>query len=220
MLDPKIPVYFMPGMAANSSIFKKIKLPNEIFSCYFLEWFIPEAGMSLAAYATELLEQIKHKNPILIGVSFGGMVVQEMAKQINTSKIIVISSVKLRKELPKRMLVASYTKVHKFLPTGLVNNVEAMAKLALGERVKKRIDLYQEYLSIRDKDYINWSLNQIVNWSATSYPENLVHIHGDKDSVFPISRIQNCIVVKNGTHAMIIYRARWFNEHLPDIILK
>ena len=79
-------------------------------------------------------------------------------------KIIIISSVKAKTELPKRLIFAKYTKVHKLLPTGLVNNVELLAKYAFGETVTKRLELYEEYLSIRDKYYLDWSIDQIVHW--------------------------------------------------------
>ncbi|WP_036385574.1 alpha/beta fold hydrolase [Muricauda sp. MAR_2010_75] len=220
MSDNKIHVYFMPGMAANPSIFDGIQLPEATFETHTLEWFLPEKGMTLADYAQEMCEKIKHKNPVLIGVSFGGMLVQEMARIIQTKKVIAVSCVKTKEELPKRMLFAKYTKVHKLLPTGLVNNVELLAKYAFGETVTKRLDLYEQYLSVRDKYYIDWSIDQIVNWKQTEPPKNLVHIHGEKDAVFPIANITDCIRVKNGTHTMIIHRARWFNEHLPTIILE
>ncbi|MFC4219875.1 alpha/beta hydrolase [Flagellimonas marina] len=220
MSDKKIHVYLMPGMAANPSIFDGIKLPEATFETHTLEWFLPEKGMSLEQYAQQMCSGIKHKNPVLVGVSFGGLLVQEMAKIIQTKKIIAISCVKSKNELPKRMLFAKYTKAHKLLPTGLVNNVELLAKYAFGETVTKRLDLYEKYLSIRDKHYIDWSIDQIVNWSQTKPPKNLVHIQGEKDAVFPIVNIKECIGVKNGTHAMIIHRAKWFNEHLPAIIME
>ncbi|MBD0776634.1 alpha/beta hydrolase [Maribacter sp. ANRC-HE7] len=218
MNQEKIQVYFMPGMAANSTIFENIRLPETEFETHRLDWFVPEKDMSLVAYAQKMVKNIKHDHPVLIGVSFGGMLVQEMAKLIDTKKVILVSSVKSTEELPKRMLFAKYTKVHKLLPTGLVNNVELLAKYAFGEAVHKRLELYEKYLSIRDKQYIDWSIDQIVNWKQLRYPKNLVHIHGDKDTVFPIAHIKDCIPVKNGTHTMIIHRARWFNEHLPTII--
>lgn len=210
----------MPGMAANSSIFKNIALPSDTFEQHILDWFIPTPNMSLTAYAQKMNEQILHPNVVLIGVSFGGMLVQEMAKYIDVRKIIIVSSVKKNSELPKRMRFAKHTKIHKLLPTGLVNNMELLAKYAFGETATKRLALYEEYLSIRDKSYIDWSIDAIVNWSQTEVPTNLVHIHGEKDPVFPISRINDCIRVKNGTHTMIIHRAKWFNEHLPAIILQ
>lgn len=219
MQDTKTHVYFMPGMAASHSIFEFIKLPEEKFHMHFLDWFVPEKGQSLESYAKEMLQRIEHVNPILLGVSLGGILVQEMAKYLSVQKIIIVSSVKLKSELPKRMLFARYTQVHKLLPTGLVNNVELLAKYAFGETVVKRLELYEKYLSIRDKQYIDWCIHQMVHWNQTEYPSNLVHIHGDKDAVFPIANISDCKIVKNGTHTMIIHRAKWFNEHLPTIIL-
>ena len=38
----KINVYFMSGMAANSTIFERIQLPTAIFEMHFLECFLPE----------------------------------------------------------------------------------------------------------------------------------------------------------------------------------
>lgn len=210
----------MPGMAANASIFEGINLSKDQFSIHTLEWFLPERGMSLSDYAEKMCEKIQHPDPVLLGVSFGGMLVQEMAKIIPVKKVIVVSSVKSRHELPKRMIFAKYTKVHKLLPTGLVNNVELLAKYAFGETVTKRLHLYEKYLSVRDKYYIDWSIDQIVNWGQEVPADNVVHIQGERDAVFPIANIEDCIMVKNGTHTMIIHRARWFNEHLPTIILE
>jgi len=220
MDSSKIQVYFMPGMAAHSSIFEYIDLPKDNFECHFLEWSIPFKEQSLSDYALKMCGEINHKNPVLVGVSFGGILVQEMAKIISVSKIILISSVKLSSELPKRMLFARYTSAHKLIPTGLVSNMELLAKYAFGETVTKRLDLYKKYLSIRDTVYIDWCIDKMVNWKQNEYPKNLVHIQGDKDAVFPIDNIANCIKVKNGTHTMIIHRAKWFNEHLPTIILE
>lgn len=220
MPDKRIHVYFMPGMAANISIFEKIHLPEDTFSTHYLEWTIPEKEISLEDYALQMCNKIKHDNVVLVGVSFGGILVQEMAKYIKTKKIIIISSVKDKSELPKRMIFAKYTKAHKLLPTGLVNNVELLAKYAFGESIQKRLALYEQYLSVRDKYYLDWSLDKIVNWQQTECPKNLIHIHGDRDPVFPIGYIKGCITIKNGTHTMIIHRYKWFNEHLPAIILQ
>src|SRR6056297_1770751 len=205
-------VYFMPGMAANSSIFEYIKLPEDQFKIHYLDWALPEKGMNIISYAEKMCTLITHKDPVLLGVSFGGVLVQEMAKIIAVRKVIIVSSVKSKNELPKKMLFARYTSIHKLLPTGLVNNVELLAKYAFGETVTKRLHLYEKYLSVRDKYYIDWSIDQIVNWNQLVPPKNVVHIQGERDAVFPMVNIKDCITVKNGTHTMIIHRAKWFNE--------
>ena len=220
MPQPKIHVYLMPGMAANSTIFENIELADDIFEIHLLDWFVPERGMTLRDYAAAMCEKINHPEPVLVGVSFGGILVQEMARLIDVRKLIIVSSVKNKHELPRRLIFARYTKIHRLLPTGLVNNVELLAKYAFGETVTKRLELYEQYLSIRDKYYIDWSIDNLVNWPQDKSIEGIVHIHGEKDAVFPIQHIGECIRIADGTHTMILHRFRWFNQHLPTIILE
>lgn len=215
----KIPVYFMPGLAASTSIFERIELPKDQFEMFLLEWMLPNPKEFLVDYVIRLSESIKHKNPVLIGVSFGGVIVQEMAKVIPVRKVIIISSVKSNKEFPRRLKIAKSTKVYKLLPTGLVQNVEALSKFAYGDTVKQRLKLYDRYLCVRDKCYLDWAIETIILWDRTQADPNVIHIHGDADDVFPIKYIKDTIVVKGGTHIMILNKFKWLNENLPKIIL-
>ncbi|WP_395057547.1 alpha/beta hydrolase [Flavobacterium sp.] len=216
----KIHIYFMPGLAASSSIFEKIKLPEDIFEIHLLDWIMPKKLESLKEYAERMSKLIKHDKAVLIGVSFGGILVQEMAQFLDLRKLIIISSVKSNKELPSRMKIAKTTKAYKLIPTSLLSNVEALTKYAFGTMIKERLKMYKKYLTMHDKDYLDWAIEQVVCWERIIVDENVVHIHGDNDSVFPVQNIKNCINVKLGTHIMIINRYKWFNENLPDIILK
>ena len=217
----KIPVYFMPGLAASTTIFEHIKLPEDQFEMFFLEWFLPNDKESIESYAKRMNEKILHENPVLIGVSFGGILVQEMAKLMPTRKVIIISSVKSNTEFPSRLKMAKVTKVYKILPTQLLSNVELLVKYAFGSNIiEKRLKLYEKYLSVRDKSYLDWSIENVLLWPQKTADKNIIHIQGDADEVFPIKNIQNCIVVKGGTHIMIINKYKWFNENLPKLILQ
>lgn len=211
-------VYLMPGMAASPLIFENIKLPERDFTIHYLEWLIPEVKESLTVYVSRLLKFVKHESPVLIGVSFGGVIVQEMARQIDVEKIILISTVKSIKEFPRRMRFAKKTGVHKILPTRLVENFEWLVKYNPGIAPKK-IELYKKYLSVNSRVYLDWAMDTILNWDQEEPLLNTIHIHGDADPIFPIKYINDCIIVPGGTHVMIINRFRWFNDHLPDIIL-
>ena len=213
-------VYFVPGMAADVSIFEYIKLPENDYKTYAIPWKIPKQSEGIADYARRMCKEVKHDNCVIIGVSFGGVVVQEMAKIKKFKKIIIISSVKSKYEFPKRMILARRTKAYKLLPTTLISKIDNWEKLAFGDLAKKRASMYQKYLSIKDKSYLDWAIEKMVCWDQETPPDNLVHIHGDQDIVFPISNIKDCIRVPKGTHVMIVNRARWFNKHLPEIIKK
>ncbi len=93
----------MPGMAANCDIFENIKLDNSKYKLHFIEWLEPEKEESLQKYSERIAVQITNEHPILIGVSFGGIIVQEIAKIIPTEKVIIISSVKDPSEFPVRI---------------------------------------------------------------------------------------------------------------------
>ena len=216
----KIHLYLMPGMAASSYIFEKIKLPEDVFEVHLLDWIMPERSESLKNYAQRMSKFVKHDKAVLIGVSFGGILVQEMAQFLELRKIIIISSVKSNKELPNRMKIAKTTKAYKLIPTGLLSNVEALTKYAFGTMVKERINLYKKFLTMNDKVYLDWAIEQVVCWERTIADDNVIHIHGDNDSVFPVHNIKNFINVNAGTHIMIVNRYKWFNENLPEIILR
>ncbi|WP_400079655.1 alpha/beta hydrolase [Winogradskyella sp. R77965] len=211
-------VYLMPGMAANPTIFEHIKLPESQYEIHWLEWQIPEKTETLQAYAKRMCKYIKHDNIVLLGVSFGGILVQEMSKYLKLKKLFVVSSVKSHHELPKRFKLIKYTKAYKILPTQLVSNIDLLAKYAFGETIKKRVDLYKKYLSVSDKTYLDWAIKQVVCWDQEEPHPDAIYIHGDKDLVFPHSCGGNCIVIKGGTHIMVITKYKWFNENLPKLI--
>ena len=216
----KVPVYFLPGLAANSSIFKHIQLDTNIFEMHFLEWMIPFDDESISEYAIRFCKKINHENAILVGVSFGGIIAQEMNLVYDFKKIIIISSVKARHELPLHLQLAGKTKVYKLLPTSLfAQNIDLLSKYAFGKPIVKRLDLYKQYLSITDKRYLDWAIKQVVSWNQETSDPNLVHIHGDQDIIFPIENMKNCIIVEGGTHIMILNRYKWLNENLPKLML-
>jgi pimeloyl-ACP methyl ester carboxylesterase len=168
-----------------------------------------------------MINNVHHENPVLVGVSFGGVLVQEIAKQLKVRKVIIISSVKSNTEFPSRFKVAKTTKAYKLIPTQLLADIEKLAKYAFGDNiVAKRLKLYEKYLSVRDKKYLDWAIETILYWKQKEVNETVIHIHGDADAVFPIKNIQNCMVLKGGTHIMIVNKFKWLNENLPILILK
>lgn len=215
-----IHVYLMPGMAANPTIFEYIKLPEDQFQIHWLEWIIPENNESLESYAKRMIAKIEHDNIVLLGVSFGGILVQEMCKHMKVRKLFVVSSIKSKHELPKRMKLLKLTKAYKILPTQLVSNIDLLAKYAFGETVTKRVELYKKYLSVSDKQYLDWAIENVIEWDQENPNPNAIYIHGDKDAVFTHSCQGNCIVIKGGTHIMVINKYKWFNENLPKLILE
>ena len=210
-------VYLMPGMAASPRIFEFLKFPKK-FQVFHLSWFPPEKEESIQNYAKRMCKRIKHPKPILIGVSMGGILVQEMASFLDYEKVIIVSCVKSNKELPTHMKLAKITNAHKLLPTQWIKNIESLAFFAFGNGLKKRFELYDRYLSERNPVYLSWAIDVIVNWKRIEPNNDIIHIHGKSDSVFPIKNIFSPHIEIAGDHAIILTQYDWFNKNLPNLI--
>jgi pimeloyl-ACP methyl ester carboxylesterase len=218
MPHEKTTVYFVPGMAAGKEIFKNIRLPDNRYCLEILDWLIPEKEEKMPDYARRMAQRVKDPNFVLGGVSFGGVVAQEMAAYLNPKKLVIISSVKCRAELPKRMIVASKTGAYKLIPTGLVLSADDLTKFAIGPRSKKRLHLYQTFLNVRDQQYLDWAIKNMVCWDRKEADPSVIHIHGDSDIVFPIKYIKDCQVIEGGTHIMLLDKGKLISQKLLEVI--
>lgn len=214
-MKQKTHLYFVPGLAANTKIFEYISLSEEHFELHFLDWLLPTSiNETIQEYAERMCANIQHKNPILVGVSFGGVMAQEMSKLIDCKKVIIISSIKTNKELPKRLKIAQLTRAYKLFPSKIIANIESYEHYFFNNYLKKRAELYKLYLSIRDKQYLQWAIYNVLHWQQKEPLPNVVHIHGNKDEVFPVKHIKKHIEVENGTHVMILNKAKTISKIL------
>jgi len=215
----KIPVYFVPGLAASTNIFEYIFLPKERFTMHYLPWLDPvSSNEPIEDYAFRMAQKIKHKNPVLVGVSFGGIMVQEISKHITSKKVIIISSVKHQSEFPKRLKLAQKTKAYKLFPSKSLKKIEVLTKYAFGNTLKKRMKLYSKYLSMRDPSYLDWAVYNVLHWKQTEPLNNIVHIHGNNDKIFPIKNISACTIVEGGTHIMILNKSKKITALIQGIL--
>ena len=207
----------MPGLAASPKIFENISLPKDRFVLHFLEWKIPSSvHETLENYAFRMSEEITRKNPVLLGVSFGGVLVQEISKIISVKKIILISSIKSSHEFPLQLKLIQISKIYKLFPTKIIENLDAYTKYFLGDFLKKKALLYKMYLSVNDAEYLNWAIYTMLHWQQEVPPKHCLHIHGDEDQVFPLKYISGCIRVNKGTHTMILLKGKQISKMISE----
>ncbi len=219
-MEDKVHIYFMPGLAASSKIFEYIHFADNKFELHYLEWLEPENEReSLSSYASKYVELIKHRKPVLIGVSFGGILIQEISNLIEVSKVIIISSIKSQDEMPKRLKLIRSSRVYKIFPTKRLSKIDDFSKYDFHPNLKKKGELYNKYLSIRNEKYLNWALRNVLFWNNKSIRKDIIHIHGTKDEIFPIKYVKDCISVEGGTHAMIIIKAKKISAIIEKLLL-
>ncbi|GER59164.1 alpha/beta fold hydrolase [Patiriisocius marinus] len=218
MIKEKIPVYFVPGLAASKEIFRNIKLPEDRYKTTIIDWLIPEEKEPISDYAKRMASFVKEENAVLIGVSFGGVMVQEMSLHLILRKLIIISSVKSKSELPKRLRIIRKLRAYKLAPTSLIVSSKDLTKYAVGPKSKKRLKIYDEYLHVRDKRYLPWAIENMVCWDREEVDLAVHHIHGNADMVFPIKYINSSEIIEGGTHIMLLNKATAVTKKIVDII--
>ena len=203
-------------MGADERIFKNLEIPS--FKLKHIPWIVPKKDESLKAYANRMSEPITEPSPIILGVSFGGIISIEIAKQIQAKKIIIISSIKSKNELPAFIQIAAKWKLDSIFPLRPFPLINPILNRRLGVSSEAEKKLVNAYRKSTDPVYLNWAVRQVINWKNETYPKNLVHIHGDKDNIFPVKNIEADHVIKGGTHMMIYNRAGEISDFIEKVI--
>ncbi len=172
----------------------------------------------MEAYAKRLAEQIKEPDPILIGVSFGGMIAVEVARLIKTKKIIIISSTKTRSEIPFYYKLAGVSKLNKLIGSNLFSKMSGVNYFMFGVKEENEKQLLKEIIRDTDPQFLDWATDKIVNWKNEFIPENLKHIHGTADKILPLRFIKSAIEVLDGEHFMIVSKGKELSTLVRQII--
>jgi pimeloyl-ACP methyl ester carboxylesterase len=209
-------IYCISGLGADERAFAKLKIKG--FVLQPIPWLMPKADETIEQYATRMRAGITEENPIMMGLSFGGMICTEIAKQIPVSKIIIISSVKNSKELPWWMKTVATLKLNKIVPLKSTRLSQPIQNWMLGIQSEEEKILVVSLRRAVDLPYTNWAVNQAINWKNDWQHPHIYHIHGDNDHMFPIKNIKAGYTIKNGGHFMIMNKADEVSLYINTIL--
>jgi hypothetical protein len=108
--------------------------------------------------------------------------------------------------------------LYKLLPARLFSRLGVFVKYAFGKMSAEDQWLFVNMLENTPPHFMKWALGAILHWDNETIPENVYHIHGDKDLVFPYRRVKDATIVKGGSHIMILNRAKDINIWLKTIL--
>jgi len=209
-------IYCISGLGADERAFSKLKING--FELKVIKWLMPLPGESLSNYATRMQAGITTENPILLGLSFGGMVCTEIAKQIPVQKIIIISSIKSSKELPRWMKTVAKLRLNRVVPLRSTILTQPFQNLVLGVETTEEKVMVESLRKEADLPYITWAVDQALNWKNEWQHPSVYQIHGDNDHMFPIKNIKPTYTVKGGGHFMIMNRADEVSGYINTIL--
>ena len=212
-------VYCISGLGADHRIFARLNVAGVGFRP--LGWLTPARDERIGSYATRMCEHVSGDRPVLMGVSFGGMMAIEMARNIPGATVVIVSSVATRSQLPWWMSLGGDLHIDRLSPAGPIKRGPFLSRMEdhmLGVESAEEALLCREFRDRVDPGYLNWAIGVILRWRNEWMPASFYHIHGGRDHIFPLRRVRPTHVIKDGGHLMIYNRAGQISGLLGAIL--
>jgi len=205
-------IYAIPGLGTTGELFQNIAVAG--YELKVLNWPLPQKQFTLKDYAAGFLKQIDTSQPVnLLGVSFGGMLCAELAQQIKTDKVVLISSCKNRLQFPKLLKFLKAVPVYRLISDQALRRMAKHSRHILGFD-KPLTGLFLNMVNAMPENYFSYCIPYIVKWDLEKENNNIIQIHGTADRLLTPTRIKNAYSIKNGSHAMVLNKAAEINTIL------
>jgi len=210
-------VYLLPGLGFDEQIFSKLNL--EDFDIQYINWIEPVKNEPIQQYAKRMAEPIDDQadRVVLIGHSFGGMISQEIACFKIIHKIIIISSIKSRAELPFHFKIVRPLFLYKlFTKQVTIKTVKYWGKTHDYNKGEEQ-EVFKSMVNKQSNNYLQWALKTLSEWQTPEVPKNtqIIHIHGGRDKTLPIRTVKEPdYTIEGGGHFMVFKRYNEINDIL------
>jgi pimeloyl-ACP methyl ester carboxylesterase len=197
--------YLIPGLGADERVFRRLRLGGTV---HVLAWLAPASPTEpLAHYAARLAAAVPAEAPCwLVGVSFGGLLAQEIARLRPLARVVLISSLGGPHELPLLLRLAGATGAHHLLPFGLLRWLPRLAQWFFGARGGTEYRLLRQILTDTDPSFARWATAQLLAWRGPGTP-GAVRIHGTRDRLLPAGAARIDYPVPGAGHFLIVSHA-------------
>lgn len=209
-------LYLISGMGADERMFRHLRFPAD-YNVQYLPWLTPLPDEPFSDYAARMAAGITAEGEItLLGLSFGGMISLEIARQRPIAKNILISTIKHTHERPSYFNWVKRLGLQRLPDSVLFSRRYLVVKYYLNIQTPEEDQLLRDYLKKKDHTYLRWAINTVIHWENDFTPASFVHIHGARDLAFPMKYVKPTHVIDGGGHFMVLNRAEEINNILSQ----
>ena len=202
--------YLIPGLGADERVFRRLRLPGPR---QVLSWLKPESPTEpLVHYAARLAEAVPADEPCwLVGVSFGGLLAQEIGRLRPLARVVPISSLSSPRDLPPLLRLAGTTGLRRLLPFGLLKGLPRLAQWFFGARDSTEYRLLRQILRDTDPNFARWA-TQLLAWRGPGLPGAVPARHPR-----PLATPRRSPYRLPGTRRGIVSHAAWVSQVLQEL---
>ncbi len=171
-------IFCFSGLGVDKRAFQFLQLDE--FDLVHVPWITNSPEESLVEYAKRISAPLDiTEEDCLMGVSFGGMIIQEIAKLFPVADLILISTIEKKENLKRSFKFAAAMNGFKIMPDRAITKTNRAAYTFFGVEKASHKKLLDEIFADTDPDFVRWALKAISRWQNDSHPEAL-RIHGTK----------------------------------------
>lgn len=197
--------YLIPGLGADERVFRRLRLTG---STQVLPWLPPQSPTEpLAHYAARLAEYVPVAQPCwLVGISFGGLLAQEIGRLRPLARVVLISSLGRPHDLPPLLRLVGATGLQRLLPFGLLKWLPRLAQWFFGARGGTEYRLLRQILRDTNPVFARWATTQLLDWRGPGLPAAM-RLHGTHDRLLPPGRAHIDYPVPGAGHFLVVSHA-------------
>lgn len=207
--------YCFSGLGADARIFGPLEKAG--ISLIHIPWQEPLPRETIAQYASRLGQHILDPEPRILGLSFGGMIAQEIAKQRRVDQLALISTVTTPKEMPHWMRWAGACRLDRVVPLKSYAWLEPIQNRNLGVDGSDLtlLELVREYRKSVSPGFLQWSVGEILRWKFDgSSAKKTIRFHGSQDRLFPPPARADMRWIEGGGHLAVYTHAHQIAQEL------
>ncbi len=211
-------VCLISGLGADERLFQFLRLDR--MRLHYIRWIPPFRDESWSSYANRLLPQISPGNPVLVGISMGGMMAIELSRLVPVEKVILISSARGFLRRPGYFRLLRWTRLHRWLPYSIWQLVGLLiGPWLFGTSGKEEKKLLRSMIRDTDERFFRWAWQQVITWDNQDPPGTVFQIHGSRDRMLPLKDIiPPEMVFPGASHFMVVHEAGQISKILKEEI--
>lgn len=208
--------YLIPGLGADERVFRRLHLAGTV---RVLVWLPPHSATEpLAHYTARLAEAIPPGERCwLVGVSFGGILAQEVARLRPLARVALISSLVSPVELPLTLQLARATRLYRLFPPQLLKLMPRVAQWFFGARNGAEYRLLHQIIQDTDPVFAQWAIRQLLQWPGVAAAQPAIRLHGSRDRLLPARGVAVEHRLARGGHFMIVSHAAEISRILNQL---
>ena len=153
---------FISGLGADETVFQRIN-PIKGYESVFIQWKPIDRKYTITSYTKHLIEDISiNPNDIIIGLSFGGLIAIDLAKQYQLKKIVLLSSFRDKRDLKFFIQPAFALKLYKLIPNFKLSNFSRIFRHYFNLVSGEGEAVLSKMLNKQDPKFTKWAIHQMA----------------------------------------------------------